>query len=156
MERIHVIIGVLIIAFVIIFTYNRQENAGSIGSAAYSAEAVQNIAKVYSDTSGTATFNNINVNGNIRGNVIGDLSGNNINAANINATNLNATQGLTSARLCDLGGQCLAVNNIQAKSNSFRGNVCNKDNGSPCIEIGTEGNLYMKHADGRVKTIFTF
>ncbi len=57
-----IIIG-LIIILLLILLYKKQENADSVGSAAYSTEAISNIAKVYSDTAGTATFNNINITG---------------------------------------------------------------------------------------------
>lgn len=69
-----VIILLAIILIIIVIGYNQQENAESTtASAVYSVEAVQNIAKVYADTSGTATFNNINSTGTI-------------NASNINTT----------------------------------------------------------------------
>jgi microcystin-dependent protein len=46
-----------IIVIALIFLYRKQENFTSTES----NEAIQNIASVYADTSGTATFNNINV-----------------------------------------------------------------------------------------------
>jgi hypothetical protein len=71
MDVTHKIIIVLLIILILLIVYKKQENAGSIGATAYSAEAVQNIAKVYSDTSGTANFNNINVTGKLNMNNLG-------------------------------------------------------------------------------------
>jgi microcystin-dependent protein len=69
--KVMIIINIIIL---IIFFLYKKENAGSIGSTAYSAEAVANIAKVYSDSSGVATFNNVNITGNLntvpRGSII--------------------------------------------------------------------------------------
>jgi hypothetical protein len=56
METKYIIIGLLII-LVVLFLMQKKEHAGS--TQALSNEAVQNIAKVYADTNGTATFNNI-------------------------------------------------------------------------------------------------
>ena len=46
--------------------YKKQENLDSTSSTNFATEAVQNIASVYAESgSGTATFNNINVTGNL-------------------------------------------------------------------------------------------
>jgi hypothetical protein len=66
MKRNHIIIGIFVIIFlVIILTYNQQENAGSLGTANNNTEAIQNIASVYADTNGTASFNNLTITGKI-------------------------------------------------------------------------------------------
>jgi hypothetical protein len=69
MELSHKIIITLLVILILLTVYKKQENAGSTGSgtANYNTEAVQNIASVYAESgSGTATFNNINVTGNLR------------------------------------------------------------------------------------------
>ncbi len=64
------IIITLIIVLLIIFLTQSKEHAGSTQPSSntsisvLSNEAVQNISKVYADTTQTATFNNINVTGN--------------------------------------------------------------------------------------------
>ncbi len=73
MKTKHIIIG-LIILIGILFFIQKKEHAGTVPPPASPAsptstantqllsnEAIQNIAKVYADTSGIATFNNINV-----------------------------------------------------------------------------------------------
>lgn len=69
MESSHKFIIGLLIILIFLILYKKQENAGSTdmssGSLAYSTEAVQNISKVYADTSGTATFNNVQITGNL-------------------------------------------------------------------------------------------
>ncbi len=55
------IIITLIIVLVILFFVQKKEHAGS--TQALSNEAIQNIAKVYADTTGTAAFNNLTANG---------------------------------------------------------------------------------------------
>jgi hypothetical protein len=58
MKTKHIIIG-LIIVLVVLFFVQKKEHAGSTATPKLSNEAIQNIAKVYADTTGTATFNNI-------------------------------------------------------------------------------------------------
>ncbi len=67
MKRIHIIIVLLIILLLIITFHAQSENAGTVNSNSknLSNEAVQNIASVYANTTGTATFNNVRVTGNI-------------------------------------------------------------------------------------------
>ncbi len=87
MKLQHIIIGLIILVGLLLFI-QKKEHAGSTPSTTpqLSNEAIQNIAKVYADTSNTATFNNLNVTskitGNISGNVTGDLTSNNININN--------------------------------------------------------------------------
>lgn len=76
MKRIHVIIGLLIILLLLITFHSKSENAGSINSKNLSNEAVQNIASVYANTTGTAIFNNIQATGKITGKLDGDVIGN--------------------------------------------------------------------------------
>ncbi len=67
----HIIIALVIVLLILFFT-QKKEHAGSTPSPSspsaplLSNEAIQNIAKVYADTSNTATFNNINVTGEIK------------------------------------------------------------------------------------------
>ena len=77
MKTQHIIIG-LIVILIVLFLLQKKEHAGSIPPSPpqLSNEAIQNIAKVYADTNNTATFNNLNVIGNIRGNVTGNVVGN--------------------------------------------------------------------------------
>jgi hypothetical protein len=75
MKTKHIIIG-LIILLVVLFFIQKKEHAGSTTSPNLSNEAIQNIAKIYADTSNTATFNNIRVTDKITGNVAGNLTGN--------------------------------------------------------------------------------
>jgi hypothetical protein len=56
MKTKHIIIG-LIIVLLVLFFVQKKEHAGS--TPPLSNEAIQNIAKVYADTTGTASFNNI-------------------------------------------------------------------------------------------------
>ncbi len=66
MDLSHKIIIVLLIILILLTVYKKQENAGSTtGSAANSIEAVANIAKVYADSAGIATFNNVRITGNL-------------------------------------------------------------------------------------------
>jgi hypothetical protein len=67
MKTEHIIIG-LIILMVVLFLMQKKEHAGS--TQALSNEAVQNIAKVYADTTGTATFNNTKATGTSDFNII--------------------------------------------------------------------------------------
>jgi hypothetical protein len=64
MKTKHIIIG-LIIVLVVLFFIQKKEHAGSAppNQPNLSNEAVQNIAKVYADTTNTATFNNIRTTG---------------------------------------------------------------------------------------------
>jgi microcystin-dependent protein len=73
METKHIIIGLLIL-LVVLFLMQNKEHAGS--TQPLSNEAVQNIAKVYADTSNTATFNNVRITGGITGslNVDGNVN----------------------------------------------------------------------------------
>ncbi len=61
MKTKHIIFGLLIFVLLFLFIQNK-EHAGST-SPPLSNEAIQNIAKVYSDTANTATFNNIQTTG---------------------------------------------------------------------------------------------
>ncbi len=71
MKTKHIIIALIILIGILFFT-QKKEHAGSTPPSSspsaplLSNEAVQNIAKVYADTSNTATFNNITVTGEIR------------------------------------------------------------------------------------------
>ncbi len=60
MKTKHIIIT-LIIVLLILFFVQKKEHAGS--TPPLSNEAIQNIAKVYADTTGTSTFNNIRATG---------------------------------------------------------------------------------------------
>ncbi len=64
MKTKHIIIG-LIIVLVVLFFVQKKEHAGSTPAATsqLSNEAIQNISKVYADTSNIATFNNIRTTG---------------------------------------------------------------------------------------------
>jgi hypothetical protein len=86
------LILLIILVGVIFIVFNLRENFDTSGSIALftqkSNEAIQNIAQIYADASGTVVFNNVNaigmingnltgnVNGNVTGNLIGDVSGN--------------------------------------------------------------------------------
>ena len=88
MDRIYIIIILLVLLVGVYLYNNKKEHAGNVSSSTLSNQAIQNIASVYADTTGTATFNNIrttgkflgdvsgNLTGNVTGNVIGDVSGN--------------------------------------------------------------------------------
>ena len=58
-DKIIIAIVIIIIIFIIIILYKNSENFDA------SSESVQNIASVYADTKGTATFNNIKISGDI-------------------------------------------------------------------------------------------
>ena len=77
MKTKYIIVG-LIIVLLILFFFQKKEHAGSTPSTSpqLSNEAIQNIAKIYSDSSNTATFNNITTTGTIRGNLTGNVTGN--------------------------------------------------------------------------------
>jgi len=67
MEKSHIIIVLLIIIIILVMNlYNKKENITSDSGKTLSDEALQNIAKVYGDTSGTVSFNNVNITGNLR------------------------------------------------------------------------------------------
>lgn len=89
MNRNYIIIGLLVIVMCVLYLMrNISEHAGSIsGTTSNSNEAVQNIAKVYSDTKNTVDFNNINV--------TNTLTSTNSNLTNLMSTNSNLTN-LTS------------------------------------------------------------
>ena len=63
MKTKYIIIG-LIIVLVVLFFVQKKEHAGSTVSPKLSNEAIQNIATVYANTDGTATFNNTRNTGN--------------------------------------------------------------------------------------------
>lgn len=74
-----IIILLLLIIIILLFLYKKQENLDSSSTTNFSTEAILNIASVYAETSGTATFNNIKLTGNLSiGNykLTADLSGN--------------------------------------------------------------------------------
>lgn len=64
MKTKHIIIGLVVLLIVLFFVQNK-EHAGSVSTQNLSNEAIQNIAKVYADTNQTASFNNINLTGNL-------------------------------------------------------------------------------------------
>jgi hypothetical protein len=81
MSRNQIIIIILIIIVIFIFINNKSEHAGSTPPATtpsipnLSAEAIQNIAKIYADSNNTAIFNNIRATGKITGDVSGNVAG---------------------------------------------------------------------------------
>lgn len=137
MKTKHIIIG-LVVILIVLFLVQQKEHAGSTPPTTIpnlSNEAIQNISKVYADTSNTATFNNINTTGTIRGNITGNVTGNvagnvtgdNGNLKNITSTdtatfnnvNINGTlTGKTKAntlivdKLCFTTGACITPNDI--------------------------------------------
>lgn len=65
MENIHVIM-ILILILVVLFIANRKQNIENLDvSGTLSNEALQNIASLYNNKDDTATFNNVNITGNI-------------------------------------------------------------------------------------------
>jgi hypothetical protein len=71
------IIIVVLLIFVLLLNYqlyNKRENFTTLTEK--SNEAVQNIGKVYADTSGTVSFNNVNITGNLGVTGDSDMSGN--------------------------------------------------------------------------------
>ncbi len=69
MKTKHIIIALIILIGILFFT-QKKEHAGSTpptsSTPQLSNEAIQNIAKVYADTSNSATFNNINITSNTK------------------------------------------------------------------------------------------
>jgi len=65
MERKQIILGLIVVLVIVfILTQRRENDDGTIApSTTLSNEAVQSIASVYANTTGTAAFNNINVTG---------------------------------------------------------------------------------------------
>ena len=62
MKTKYIIIGLIILLVVLFVTQKKEHASGSVPTPlTLSNEAIQNIAKVYADTNGMATFNNINV-----------------------------------------------------------------------------------------------
>jgi ABC-type cobalt transport system substrate-binding protein len=108
------IIILLLLILIYKIKFLTQENAGSVGSAAYSSEAVQNIAKVYADTSGTAIFNNVDITGNL--NIARNL--NIIPRGTIVAFNTNSAPN--GWALCD-GGEYTASNGDKVRTPDLRG-----------------------------------
>lgn len=107
MSRNHIIISILIIIIIIIFINNKSEHAGSTPPATpnvpnLSAEAIQNIAKIYADTNNTATFNNINITGKITGNVTGNVTGKLMNNDGTTSLYLNTDKNLI---ITDVSGE---------------------------------------------------
>jgi hypothetical protein len=92
------ILLLLVLVGIIFYVFNLRENFDVSGNifTQKSNEAIQNIAKIYADASGTVVFNNVNtigmingnvtgnLTGNVTGNVIGNLQGNLTGKANIN------------------------------------------------------------------------
>jgi outer membrane lipoprotein SlyB len=76
------ILLLLVLVVVIFFMFDLKENFDVTGNifTQKSNEAIQNIAKIYADASGTVMFNNVNatgmINGDVTGNVTGDVTGN--------------------------------------------------------------------------------
>jgi hypothetical protein len=82
---IYKILILIILVGIIYYLFNLRENFDVTSTTPFtqkSNEAIQNIAKIYSDATGTVTFNNVNVNGsivssgNITGNLVGNVNGN--------------------------------------------------------------------------------
>jgi hypothetical protein len=93
----------------VLFLMQNKEHAGS--TQPLSNEAVQNIAKVYADTKGTATFNNIKTNGDANFNNIkntGDATFNGIKNTGTLTTNgeatFNSVTNLKGGGKGDMGG----------------------------------------------------
>jgi hypothetical protein len=89
METNTILLSILVV-LVLILLYkdiNKQENITSDSGKTLSDEALQNIAKVYSDKDGIVTFNNVKITGklDVSGNIIADGSGSNIKALTTNS-----------------------------------------------------------------------
>jgi hypothetical protein len=129
MKSQHIIIG-LIIILVVLFLVQQKEHASSTpaNTPNLSNEAIQNISKVYADTSNTATFNNLTATGIIRGNVTGNITG-------------NVTGNITGNVTGDLTSNNININNKflitqQSVINTDKGGAVN---GSK-LNIGTSSN----------------
>ena len=69
-KHILYVIIIALLCIIIYKSYNKQENfAGSILTP-QSNEAVQNIAQVYANSTGIATFNNVNITGNVNAQIL--------------------------------------------------------------------------------------
>jgi microcystin-dependent protein len=104
------VILLLVIIIAIVFLYKKQENFTS----AESNEAVQNIASVYADTSGTVSFNNAQITGNL------SVSGNFNMIPRGSIIAFNATTAPTGWALCD-GGTYTASNGDKVTTPDLRG-----------------------------------
>jgi outer membrane lipoprotein SlyB len=119
MKKIHIIIVLLIILLLIITIRSQSENAGTVNSNSknLSNEAVQNIASVYANTIGTATFNNLRATGKITGNLDGDVKGNltgNVTGNVIGNVNGDIRGNITGSVIGSVIGQA----NIRDKQNN--------------------------------------
>ena len=89
----------VLVILALLFLYNNQEN---FTMTEQSNEAVQNIASVYANTSGTITVNNLNATGTTNLNNL-DVSGTTNATGTITVNNLNAT-GTTNLNNLDISG----------------------------------------------------
>ncbi len=105
-------------------------------------EAIENITKVYADSFGTMTVNNLESINNIRGNNIdisGNINGNNINGNIIKAENIEISSNLDISGNINLTGQ-LNLNNSNIKKDYF---ICTFMGTTNLFETyGTELNLF--------------
>jgi hypothetical protein len=139
MKTEHIIIG-LIILMVVLFFMQKKEHAGS--TQALSNEAVQNIAKVYADTTGTATFNNTKTTGESTFNGMTSFKGSSLGPTHIPYSNgENYIRGTTN-----IDGN-VKMNGLVEINNGFTALSPNKEYK---LTIGDDGNLVIFKKDGTV------
>jgi hypothetical protein len=112
--KLDYLFGIIIIVLIILIIF--KENEHLTGN-----EAVFNISKVYADTSGTATFNNIKINGNI--DVSGAAFGNINSTGNINSASASVGYGgLTVTNGSDegLGGYINLINSKKTQGGTAK------------------------------------
>ena len=139
MKTKHIIIG-LIIVLVVLFFVQKKEHAGS--TQPLSNEAIQNIAKVYADTTGTVTFNNIKTNGESTFGGMTSFKGNSSGPTHFPfADGKNYIRGDTQ-----IDG-ATTVNGLIKMNNGFTALSPNKQYE---LKIGDDGNLVISKSDGSV------
>ena len=144
MKNIYIIICLLIILFIIILTQKKEHIVPTSQMLkTLSGEAIQNIAKVYSDTSGTAVFNNLVTTGNIG--VKGDIGvkgGVKVNGDIKSNTNMEINGNIKGYSNMEINKN-IKGNNLEINNNIIGGG--NMDiSGNMKIDKEIKGNSYME------------
>ena len=99
-----VIVVVLLIIIGFLFFNNQSEHVDNVAPQTLSNEAIQNIVSVYANTTGTSTFNNLNVTNNLKSSSL-DVSGN---------TNIRGALSINGIIEIDSSGNISTLGNISA------------------------------------------
>jgi hypothetical protein len=160
MVKTETIIIIVVIIIALFFLYRKQENF----TTSESNEAIQNIASVYSDTSGTVFFNNVTATGNIKPNTIGNSNWNIDQSGNVTISGtLYINSDITTKGNISAQGNITSSNTMGAPTGNFTEIHTNQINGSNWYINGTDLNLQginilqqLKNTTMQLKNLMTF